>query len=423
MKTRSILRKTALAGLIKAVAAFIAFLMTAAVTRTLGAEEAGLFLLAITILAFLGVFFRLGLDNVVLRLISAGQGSPKAIGVMSTGLITSLTIGLLATLLVFLNADVIASSVFSKPEFAPVLSIMIWVLPLMLVFMLLSFGFQAFYRVVAATWFQNLGLSSLFLLLFILVYAFSDSSILNLENASLFYLCSAAFTCLLALVLWHRQIKGNWGTINIKDKPLWSSASNLWAASTMSLAVQWSGVLIAAVFVSSADIAYLSAAQRTAMLTSFVLMVVNMVVAPRYARLWQENKINEIQRLAKWSTRGMVMLAAPIVAAMIFLPELIMGLFGDEFKVAGNLLAIMAIGQFINVATGSVGYLLNMSGHERDFRRVTFFSGPLTVVLSFILIDQYGVLGAAIATAVGLSLQNILALFMVRKRLGFWPIG
>ncbi|MEY8213179.1 MAG: MATE family efflux transporter, partial [Colwellia sp.] len=132
----------------------------------------------------------------------------------------------------------------------------------------------------------------------------------------------------------------------------------------MSLAVQWSGVLIAAVFVSSTDIAYLSAAQRTAMLTSFVLLVVNMVVAPRYARLWQENKINEIQRLAKWSTRGMAMLAAPIVAAMIFLPEVIMGLFGAEFKVAGNLLAIMAIGQFINVATGSVGYLLNMSGHE-----------------------------------------------------------
>ncbi|MEY8213178.1 MAG: oligosaccharide flippase family protein, partial [Colwellia sp.] len=226
MEVKSILIKTVFAGIAKVVAAFIAFFMTAAVTRTLGAEEAGLFLLAVSMLAFLGVFFRLGLDNVVLRLISTGQGSPKSIGAMSTGLIASLTIGLLATLLLSLNADAIANAVFSKPKFAPVLSIMIWVLPLMLVYMLLSFGFQAFYRVVAATWFQNLGLSSLFLLLFILVYAFFDSSILSLENASLFYLCSAAFTCLLALVLWHRQIKGNWGTINIKDKPLWSSASN-----------------------------------------------------------------------------------------------------------------------------------------------------------------------------------------------------
>ena len=142
-----------------------------------------------------------------------------------------------------------------------------------------------------------------------------------------------------------------------------------------------------------------------------------------FLHLWQENKIDEIRRLAKWSTRGMLILATPIVVAMIFLPELIMELFGDEFKVAGNLLVIMAIGQFINVATGSVGYLLNMSGHEKDFRRVTFFAGPLTVILCFILINQYGVLGAAIATATGLSLQNMMALFMVRKRLGFWPIG
>jgi O-antigen/teichoic acid export membrane protein len=191
----------------------------------------------------------------------------------------------------------------------------------------------------------------------------------------------------------------------------------------MSLIVQWSGVLMAGIFVSSSEIAFLSAAQRTAMLTSFVLIVVNMVVAPRYALLWKENKLNEIQRLAKWSTRGMVVLALPIITFMLVMPDFIMGLFGDEFVVAGNLLAIMAIGQFINVATGSVGFLLNMSGHERDFRRVTMFAGPLTIILSYFFIVQWGVLGAAIATAVGMSVQNIGALFMVRKHLGFWPIG
>jgi Na+-driven multidrug efflux pump len=64
-----------------------------------------------------------------------------------------------------------------------------------------------------------------------------------------------------------------------------------------------------------------------------------------------------------------------------------------------------------------------MSGHERDFCRVTLFSGPLTIILSYIFIVQWGVLGAAIAMAIGLSLQNLLALFMVKKRLWFWPIG
>ncbi len=420
MKNSSLLLKTALAAAIKALAAFIAFFMTAAITRVMGAEESGLFLLAISILAFSSVFFRLGLDNIFLRLIGADKGTPRSIGAVSTGVVWSLLASVLFALLVYVCADFLAIFIFSKPEFSTVLSTMIWAVPFMVVFMLLSFGFQAFYRVIVATWFQNLGVSSLFLVIFLVAYFYGLE--LSAVNVAIYYLVSAMLVCLLALILWHKHINGQWGG-QLKDKDLWHSASNLWAASSMNLAVQWSGILMAGIFVSSSEIAFLSAAQRTAMLTSFVLMVVNMVVAPRYARLWQENKKQEIKNLAKWSTRGMIALASPLVAAMIFIPGPIMRLFGDEFVVAGNLLAIMAVGQFINVATGSVGYLLTMSGHEKDFRRVTFFAGPLTVILSYFLIMEYGVLGAAIATAIGLSLQNLLALAMVRKRLGFWPIG
>ncbi|MFP6788343.1 MAG: MATE family efflux transporter [Thalassolituus sp.] len=176
-------------------------------------------------------------------------------------------------------------------------------------------------------------------------------------------------------------------------------------------------------YVSSEDLAYLTAAQRTATLTSFVLMVVNMVVAPRYARLWKEGNIARIQKLANWSTRGMILFVTPIVTVMIFYPEMIMRLFGSEFEKGARLLSIITVGQFVNVATGSVVYLLNMSGHERDFRRVTFFAGPLTIILALVFTHFWGVLGAASATAIGLSVQNLLALAMVKKRLGFWPIG
>jgi O-antigen/teichoic acid export membrane protein len=320
-------------------------------------------------------------------------------------------------------ADPLSIHLFAKPEFSNVLSTMIWALPFMVVFMLLGFGFQAFYRVIAATFFQNLGISSTFVCLLGVVYFSGYAPELSATYISYFYVASSISVCFIALLMWHRQINGAWGSLRFKNNELWRASSNLWAASTMSLMVQWSGILIAGALVSSSEVAYLTAAQRTAMLTSFVLMVVNMVVAPRYALLWKENKFDEIQRLAKWSTRGMVVLALPIITLMLVMPDFIMGLFGDEFVVAGNLLAIMAIGQFINVATGSVGFLLNMSGHERDFRRVTMFAGPLTIILSYFFIVQWGVIGAAVATAVGLSLQNIGALFMVRKRLGFWPIG
>lgn len=423
MKTRALLLKTMLAAIVKASAAFIAFFLTIVITRLLGASEAGLFLLAISILSFGSVFFRLGLDNAILRLIGGSKGSSESINAMRTGLIWSVLAAIAMTFLVALNAEPISITVLEKPEFSNVLSTMIWALPFMVVFMLLGFGFQAFYRVIAATFFQNLGVSFFFLCAIGIIYFSEYASNLSAAYLGSFYVTSSVVVCFIALMMWHRQINGAWGSLRFNNNELWRASSNLWAASTMSLMVQWSGVLIAGALVSSSEIAYLTAAQRTAMLTSFVLMVVNMVVAPRYALLWKENKITEIQRLAKWSTRGMVVLVLPIIALMLVFPDLIMGLFGDEFVVAGNLLAIMAVGQFINVATGSVGFLLNMSGHERDYRRITMFAGPLTIILSYCFIVQWGVVGAAIATAAGLSLQNIGALFMVRKRLGFWPIG
>lgn len=423
MKTRVLLFKTLLAAAVKASAAFIAFFMTVAITRLLGASESGLFLLAISILSFGSVFFRLGLDNVIIRLIGGSKGNINSIGAMSTALMWSSLIAIAMTVLIAIAAEPLSIYLFEKPEFTHVLSTMIWALPFMVVFILLSFGFQAFYRVIAATFFQNLGISLFFLCLIGALYFTGYASDLSAAYIGYFYVVSSIAVCSIALLMWHKQVKAKWGQLRFKNHELWRASSNLWAASTMGLMVQWSGVLIAGALVSSSEVAYLTAAQRTAMLTSFVLMVVNMVIAPRYALLWKEDKVKEIQRLAKWSTRGMVILVVPVIAVMLVVPELIMGLFGAEFVIAGNLLAIMTIGQFINVATGSVGFLLNMSGHERDFRRVTMFAGPLTIILSYLFIVQWGVTGAAIATAIGLSLQNIGALFMVRKRLGFWPIG
>lgn len=245
---------------------------------------------------------------------------------------------------------------------------------------------------------------------------------LNAVTAAQIYTGAAGVIFLAALITWFSQKGISFNVTSYKDKELTSASANLWVASNMSLITVWSGILIAGAIVPAEELAQLSAAQRTAMLTSFVLMVVNMVVAPRYAHMWKNGDMAGIQRLAKWSTRGMIAMVAPVVLVMVFLPGKVMSLFGEGYEQAALLLIIMVVGQFINVATGSVGYLLNMSGHEKDFRRVTLFVGPLTIVCALVFIQWWGVMGAALATAVGVGLQNITALVIVNKRLGFYPL-
>ncbi len=418
----SLLIKTAIAGGVKASAAIIGFALTAVVARTLGAEQAGLFLFGFTLIIALSGFFRLGLDNVILRWMGSEGVSVDSQQNLNRGLLW-IVVGVIPfSCIVVLSSNFIATSIFNKPDFSIVLFWMILALPSITLFTLLAMAFQGLHRTVIAILFQNLGLSSLFLACFSVAW-WQGVLPLNAQSVAALYAICALVICGLAFYIWFRQANVCFKVDNFGDKDLWTASSNLWAASSMSLLVQWSGVLVAGAFVASEDLAFFSAAQRTAMLTSFVLVVVNMVVAPRYAKLWQQKNIKEIQRLAKLSTRGMIALVLPVIAVMMMFPEWIMGLFGEGFEQGAKLLIIMALGQFINVATGSVGYLLTMSGHEKDFRRVTFFAGPLTLILSYFLIMEYGVLGAAIATAIGLSLQNLLALAMVRKRLGFWPIG
>jgi O-antigen/teichoic acid export membrane protein len=185
----------------------------------------------------------------------------------------------------------------------------------------------------------------------------------------------------------------------------------------------WSGVIVASVFLESSELAYLIVAQRTGSLISFVLLVINMIAAPRYALMWREGNVAGIAKFSKLSSRMTMIVIVPIVIFTILYASEIMSLFGSGYHSASVLLSIIACGHIVNVATGSVGYLLNMTGHEKDMLTVTMFSGPITIIFSIWFISSWGLVGAAYSTAIGLSLQNLGALWMVKRKLGFWSLG
>jgi O-antigen/teichoic acid export membrane protein len=66
----------------------------------------------------------------------------------------------------------------------------------------------------------------------------------------------------------------------------------------------------------------------------------------------------------------------------------------------------------VNAITGSVGYLLAMSGHEKDYCNVVLVSGSLAVILALVLTPWFGATGAAIATALAVASQNFLSMFL-----------
>ena len=187
----------------------------------------------------------------------------------------------------------------------------------------------------------------------------------------------------------------------------------------MILVVNWSGQLVAGMFADAADVAIFSVAQRTANLVNFILIGVNFVVTPRFAKLWSANDLESLRELAIKSTAWMTLVAVPLLVAIAVVPSHIMGLFGSEFRSGGILLTILAVGQAFNVMTGSVNALLNMCGFESDLRNIVVVSGMLAIALAVVMTMTWGVLGTSLAVAFTLVFQNTLAVAVVKRRLGF----
>lgn len=164
-----------------------------------------------------------------------------------------------------------------------------------------------------------------------------------------------------------------------------------------------------------------SAAFKTAGWVNFILASVNAIAAPMFAALYAQGKQAELQHLVSTVARWIFYPALAVAIGLILFAEPILGLFGAEFTAAKWAMMVLVIGQLVNVGAGSVGYLLNMTGHHNQCAFVVGCSAVLNIGLNWIGIPVLGILGAALATAVSMSLWNIWLNRLVVKHLEIDP--
>ncbi|OEE70642.1 capsular biosynthesis protein CpsJ [Enterovibrio norvegicus FF-33] len=421
---RQFLYHAALAALFRVFAAGAAFLLSVVVARILGAEQSGLFFLGLSLATLMGTLCLLGMDNAMLRFIGQSHTSDNPVQtnqVFTNAYAAVVPVSVLSGVIIYLCSPWLADAVFNKPEATATLRYFAAAIPFVSLFFLNGYALQATRKVIASVCSMQLGVT--IIALPALLYLPHYQAVPLASSASFVYVLASVLVVIAGLWLWFNVPEHRIDSTHLRMPALWGAAPNLWLISATGQAIPWASVVIVGFFVTSEEVAFFSAAQRTSMLISFMLMVVNFVAAPRFSALYKAGEFNQLKRLAQLSTRLMIGFSLPVLFIVLIWPNAIMSLFGNAFSQSGQLLVILAIGQTINVMTGSVGFLLTMCGYEKDMRNVTVFAGVLTVTLTVIFTSIWGILGAAIAVSLGVSTQNLLALHKVKKRLGFWPIG
>ncbi len=403
--------------LLRVLGAGLTFGFNILVARMLGVRESGIFFLALTIVAFAAVIGRLGLDNTMLRFtaseVAAGNWE-KVVGIQNKGLWLSGGASILVTAVLLASASGIANYIFGEPALARPLQIMAAsILPFNLL-MLYGELLRALKRIGRYALVQSVGVAGISSVLLLILY-----NSLTLAGVSVVYVLACGGVAIFAASMWWQaapQIAGLRGEFRVDT--LMRTALPLLSVALLQIIVASTSNVLLGLWHGSEAVAIFTAANRTAVLTSLVLLAINSIAAPKFAALYQQRDHKALGKLARSLAKMSILLASPFLLIFTIMPARVVGLFGIEFVVGAQALTILSVGQSVNVATGSVGFLLIMTGHETLYRDNVLATTILHLLLQVVLVWYYGVIGAAIGSAITMILVNL-----VSTGLAYWKLS
>lgn len=408
------------AFLLQVLGAGLSFVLNLVLARKLGADGAGIYFLALTIAVFASVIGRLGMDNSLLRFVASGAAAgdwKRVTGVSRQGVaVTAATSAAVASVLFFL-APWISTGVFRQPELvAPLRFLALAIIPLSLLNIMAQM-LKGMKRIQQGIIIQSVALPTAILGL-LAIFSFTA---LDVTRVTLLYGISTLLVLAIGMVFWHYSVPiGGFSRGKFDFKLLMSTSFPLFWGAAMNLVMASTDTFMLGIFKDEATVGLYNIAARTALLTGYVLMAVNSVVAPKFAALYAQGGREELGGVARNASAIITLATLPVLLVFILAPGAVLRLFGPEFGKAAPALVILSLGQFINVITGSVGYLLMMCGQERALRNNIILMTILNVILNILLVPPFGIIGAALAMASSLALMNVISLALVRSKLGFW---
>ena len=175
----------------------------------------------------------------------------------------------------------------------------------------------------------------------------------------------------------------------------------------------WVGTLILGKFNPSKDVAIYAVSARIVTFFGLFFVAVTTIIAPVASEYFHLNKQKELKDLLKTITFYLLGITLPIMLIIGLYPQAVLNIFGAEFQKGSLCLRILLIGQLINLLIGSSGMLLIMCGRQKTLTKIVIFSSIISISLHLFLIPRWGIVGAAIASAISFSIFNLILLFFL----------
>ncbi|MCP3972562.1 MAG: oligosaccharide flippase family protein [Rhodobacteraceae bacterium] len=414
-----VLQGASIAVILRAMGAACAFCLNVLIGRLLGVQGAGYYYLALSVVSIGAVLARLGMDQALMRFVAfdaAKEDWGRVNGVFALGGRTALLASLALSLAILAAAPWIAQGLLNDPGLTtPLRWISLGTCSFAMV-MLVAESLKALSRIR-----ESMLVSGVVYPVVALALIWPLTRLMGASGAALAYVLGTMAAALLGYVFWRRAVAPHAAAgAGFPAGELWQSANKLWLMSIINSAIlPWLPLFLLGVWGTTLESGILGAATRMSMLMASFLAAANTVAAPKFAQLFAKQDMAGLRRLASRFALIIALVSSPVFAVMIFASDWLMSLFGPDFARGGIALTIITLGQAVNTLTGSVGYLLMMTGHERDIRNSAIFAALIMGGCAVALIPTYGLTGAAIASAAAVAGMSLINAALVYMRLGF----
>lgn len=400
------------------------YLTSIIITRTIGAELYGLYTLGNAIAAVSGLISRLGLDYGTLRFVSFYKGKSDNQRVKGT-IISASRFVFVASILVgasiFSLSGFLEKSIFKKSGLGLAIQILIMTVPLANMIILWLNTLLSFQKIKYAVCIEKLFQPFVKLLFVVVLF------LCGLEFRGVLFATLASVVMAFTMACYYVKSKLPQSVWELppkyENKQLVKFSFPVYLENILNHIILSLDIFILGSLGSAAEVGVFGVLVRLTMLIIFILTSFSVIFAPMISEVYGTKEFGRLERLYKTETRWVFTLTLPIFLGLMLFPEEILNIWGEPFKIGAGALVVMGIARFVDAGVGSAGFIIMMMGKPHINLINSALVIILKVILSIILIPEYGLIGAAVSYGICVAALSLLRLGEVYHFLKIHPYG
>jgi O-antigen/teichoic acid export membrane protein len=394
------------------------FISSLVITRFFGVVTFGNYSLVFAISQLVSLFFTLGIPNTLIKIIgNKNLDIYEAKALLKKGIKAVLLFSIIPIIIFYFGANFISLSIFGTTDLISYFLIVSFSIPLFIVHELFLYFFMANKKFMLYNLFMFVIPNGLFLLCLFFFYQ------LNLSNPYTFLAFSVAIT---TTVLYETatvfDLKPKKTYTSITTKELLKTASPLLFSGLFIYLLNYSNVIMLGILTDEAQVGIYNIAYKIGSIGFLIIVTISTIVTPKMASLYGHGNLADFKKLTHNATRLIAVLSTPIVLILIIFSKIILSFWGPEVVAGSTTLVIVSIGVLFSAMAGNVDQILNMTNNQNILRNITLISFFINLGLSYLLIPLYGIEGAAFSSLLTNILINVLCLYYIKKKLGFYTL-